>query len=219
MTGKHFHEDLPTIWHRELVQGAGRKLCTQMKSATQAEMVERMRALPPDGSWHLVKESEPALRADAARLAAQRELSKEMRAVVAAELKARGIKGALPDVAKDLRQRLLPIFGPGMIERHIAPSNWRAVATRWERERAAYRYFTQFVENMVYKEYLFLSDPSARIDPNAQPDLDLMTFLLDADVFVTNEKAFARRAFTDIWRPRGKVLLTSDEFAALVRRM
>lgn len=46
-----------------------------------------------------------------------------------------------------------------------------------------------------------------------------MTFLLDADAFVINEKAFAHRAFIDIWRPRGKVLLTSDEFAGLVRRM
>lgn len=106
-----------------------------------------------------------------------------------------------------------------MIERHIAPSNWRAVSTRWHRDPAAYRYFTQFVENMVYKEALFVSDPSAPIDLNAQPDLDLMTFLLDADVFVTNEKGFARRAFEDIWRPRGKVLFTSAEFAKLLASM
>ena len=135
------------------------------------------------------------------------------------ELRARGIKGAHREVAEDVRRRLVSIFGRGMIERHVARADWRAVANRWERDPAGYRYFTQFVENMTYKETLFLADPAAPIDINAQPDLDLMTFLLDADAFVTNEKGFARRAFDDIWRPRGKVMFTNEEFARLVSRM
>ena len=218
-TGGRFHEDLPTIWHREVVQGAGRKLCTYMKPDVQRDMIERMRDIPPDGSWYLVKESEQALLQESGRLLAQREISKGMRAEVAAELKARGIKGGHREVADDMRHRLVPVLGSGMIERHIAPADWRAVASRWERDRASYRYFTQFVENMAYKEALFLADPSAPIDVNAQPDLDLMTFLLDADVFVTNEKRFARRAFLDLWKPRGKVIFTSAEFAKLLHAM
>lgn len=218
-TGARFHEDLPTIWQREVVQGARHRVCTYMKPSLRRDMIARMRALPADGSWYLLKETEKERQAEADRLCAQREISKGMRAEVAAELRVRGLKGAHRDVGEDVRRQLVRLIGRGMIERHVAPADWRAVATRWERDPTSYRYFTQFVENMTYKEALFLTDPSAPIDINAQPDLDLMTFLLDADAFVTNEKGFARRAFEDIWRPRGKVMFTSEEFARLVSRM
>ena len=36
----------------------------------------------------------------------------------------------------------------------------------------------------------------------AQPDLDIMTHLLHADMFVSNEAGFAKKAFNDIWTPR-----------------
>lgn len=215
-TGGRFHEDLPTIWHREVVRGAGRKVSTYMKPRMQQEMIGRIRALPSDGSWNLIRETELERQADANRLTAQREISKQMRVEVAAELRVRGLKGASSGVGEDLKRRLVSLIGRGMIERHLECWNWRAVANRWERNPASYRYFTQFVQNMTYKEALFLTDHSAPIDINAQPDLDLMTFLLDADVFVTNEKGFARRAFHDLWKPRGKVIFTSEEFAKLL---
>lgn len=64
-----------------------------------------------------------------------------------------------------------------------------------------------------------MEDQSSPIDVNAQPDLDLMTHLLSADALITNEKGFMRRAFDDLWRPRGKVLFTSEEFATFLRRL
>ena len=218
-TGGRFHEDLPTIWHREVVRGTGRKVLTYMKPRVQQEMIGRIRALPPDGSWDLIRETERERRADADRLIAQREISKQMRVEVAEEVRARGLKHRRDDVAEVVKRGLVALIGRGMIERHLGCWNWRAVANRWERNPASYRYFTQFVENMTYKEVLFLTDPSAPIDINAQPDLDLMTFLLDADVFVTNEKGFARRAFQDLWKPRGRVIFSSEEFAKLLHAM
>ena len=218
-TADRFHEDLPTIWHREVACGAGPKVSTYMKTRLQQEMIERIRALPADGSWEHISDTERERQLDANRLFAQREISKRMRAEVAAEVRERGLKGAHPVIGREVRRQLFSIIGRGMIERHLKCGNWQAVANRWERNLASYRYFTQFVANMAYKEALFLADPSAPIDINAQPDLDLMTFLLDADVFVTNEKRFARRAFVDIWKPRGKAIFTSEEFAKLLHSM
>jgi|GEM_PF-3237456 len=218
-TGVRFHEDVPTIWQRELVQGAGLKVNTLMKPASQAAMVARLRALPTDGSWALIQETKADREFNASQLVAQRELSKEMRAEISDQLKARGMRGVRREVGGDIRRRLIPVLGSAMIERHVAPSNWRAVADRWARAPERYRYFTQFVDNMAYKEAHFSTTPGAPIDVNAQVDLDLMTFLLDADVFVTNEQRFARQAFEDLWRPHGKMLFSSAEFAAFCRRL
>jgi len=52
-----------------------------------------------------------------------------------------------------------------------------------------------------------------------QADLDLMTHRLRADALVSNETGFLRNAFHDIWRPRGKVLFTSREFADFIRKL
>jgi hypothetical protein len=112
-TGARFHEDLPTIWHREVVRGAGRKVSTYMKPSVQRDMIERMRALPSDGSWYLIKETEKERQSETDRLVAQREISKEMRAEVAAELSARGIKGIRRDVGEDVGRLLVPCSRPG----------------------------------------------------------------------------------------------------------
>ena len=116
-------------------------------------------------------------------------------------------------------QSMVGTIGRGLIEQHIGDADWMAAANRWDGNRYGYPYLTQFAENIVYKELLFMRDHSMGIDMNAQPDLDIMTFLLDADVFVTNEHGFARRAFDDIWRPRGKRLMTSAEFANHLRSL
>ncbi len=61
--------------------------------------------------------------------------------------------------------------------------------------------------------------PNDRIDLNAQADLDLMTHLLRADALVSNETGLLRNAFNDIWRPRGKVLFSSQEFADFIKKL
>jgi len=46
-----------------------------------------------------------------------------------------------------------------------------------------------------------------------------MTHLLHADALVSNESGFLRRAFDDLWRPRWKVIFTSQEFADFIRKL
>jgi hypothetical protein len=72
---------------------------------------------------------------------------------------------------------------------------------------------------MLYIGFCAMTRPNDKIDLNAQADLDLMTHLLRADVLVSNEEGFLRKAFDDLWRPRGKVLFTSEEFARFIERL
>ena len=46
-----------------------------------------------------------------------------------------------------------------------------------------------------------------------------MTHLLHADVLVSNETGFLKHAFGQIWLPQGKVLFTSEQFAAHISKM
>ena len=91
--------------------------------------------------------------------------------------------------------------------------NPKAVADRWSRAKTQYPYFTTFVINMLYIAHYAMIKANSGIDLNAQADLDLMTHLLRADVLVSNETGFLRTAFDDLWRPRGKVIFTSEQFA------
>lgn len=218
-TAGRFCEDHPTIWQRELVSGAGQKVSIHVKPRVQAAMIAEMLNLPPDGSWPLIHATVAERAQEASRLEAQRTLSKEMRKDVTADTRDIRRAGRKVGAVSDSRDGLVGLIGTGMIERHLGCWDWRAVVNRWNRDRAQYRYFTQFVANIVHKEILFLEDQTVGIDRNAQPDLDLMTFLLDADAFVTNEKGFARRAFNDIWKPRGKLIFTSSEFVRLLQSM
>ncbi len=97
--------------------------------------------------------------------------------------------------------------------------NPAAVADRWAKDKAQYRFFTTFVMNMLYIAHNAMTKPSASIDLNAQADLDLMTHLLHADALVSNETGFLRQAFDDLWRPRGKALFTSQEFVNLLEKL
>ena len=50
-------------------------------------------------------------------------------------------------------------------------------------------------------------------------DPEILAHLLRADAIVSNETGFLKKAFEAIWKPRGKLLLTSDEFARHLQRM
>lgn len=154
-TADRFCEDVPTIWRREVIRGAGRKALIYMKPRVQREMIDRMRKIPPDGSWPLIRETDLERKADIARLHAQRELSKQMRNDVASAKRALSGKASKTLGDKHARTVLIPIIGRGMIERHFDTTNPMAVASRWARDPANYPYFTQFVTNMVYKEPLY----------------------------------------------------------------
>ncbi len=220
-TQARFCDDMPSIWRRELVQGRGRKASEHMKSWKQANVVHALQTLAPDGSSPLVAEAIPTWLEGDARRGRRRETSKRLREQAAQLARGKGLKLHpelyVEEVAlTEIRQEM----ALGLIQRSVAPGD-RALEPfhRWQRNPTEFPYFNQSIENETYQLVLPQRDQNVRIDVNAQPDLDVLTHLLRADVLVTNETAFMSRAFDDIWKPCGKVCFTSKEFAVLLEKL
>ena len=153
---------------------------------------------------------------------AQREVSKDIRQEIADWKKAVGYSerrhGAALPFTEFVKQEI-DFGGRDFIQALIKCRDPVAVADRWSRDKAAYPYFTTFVNNMVYIGYHAATRPNDKIDLNAQADMDLMTHLLHADAIVSNETGFLLTAFNEIWRPRGKVIFTSPQFSDFVQKL
>ena len=221
-TVDRFCEDFITIWHRELVQAHGRRTNIFMRPNRQASLLRNLEKVPADGSWKAWHSTQHERADEDAKRAAQRELSKEIRQEVADKLKAAGYSrqqhgGPVP--FEQFARQELDRTGREFIEAKIECDSPKAVANRWSRNKAAYPYFTTFIVNLTYMGYFSATRPNDAIDLNAQADLDLMTHLLRADALVTNETGFMRNAFMDLWRPRGKVIFTSQDFAEFIEKL
>lgn len=220
-TVDRFCNDFLEIWHEELVQGRGRKTNIFMRPARQQKLIARLANVPLDGSWRAFHESRDERGIEDDKRAAQREVSKDIRQEVA------DWKTAVRYDAKRHGQANFERYlsaeldhaGRAFIEPLVRCWNPRAVGDRWSKDKDAYPYFTTFVKNMAYISFCAATRPNEKIDLNAQADLDLMTHLLRADVVVSNETGFLRSAFDDLWRPNGKVLFTSQEFAAFLAKL
>jgi predicted NUDIX family NTP pyrophosphohydrolase len=221
-TVDRFCLDFITIWHRELVQGLGHKTNIFMRPRDQQKLIENLRHVPLDGSWAAWRRAQKQLAEEDTKRAAQREVSKEIRQEVADKLKAAGYnkqqRGG-PAPFEEFLAREIDHAGRGFIHAQVKCNNSDEVWRRWSGDKAAYPYFTTFVRNMTYIGYYAATRPNNKIDLNAQADLDLMTHLLWADAVVSNEVGFLRSAFDDLWRPKGKVLFTSEGFAKFIEKL
>lgn len=221
-TANRFCDDFITIWHRELVEGHGRRTNINMHPSAQRSLLARLANVSLDGSWRAWHETEKERAKECAKRAAQREVSKKIRQEVAAELKKIGYSRRQhggPAPFKEFLQSEIDRAGREFIEALVRCRDPGAVANRWLRDKAAYPYFTTFVTNMIYMSYYSATRPNDRIDLNAQADLGLMTHLLHADILVSNETGFLRKAFEDLWRPKSKVVFTSKEFVAFSNKL
>jgi hypothetical protein len=221
-TVHRFCEDFIVIWHRELVQGQGRNTNIYMRPRDQAGLIRGLGHVPLDGSWHAWHASQTDRAIEDAKRTGQRDVSKDIRQDVANWRKAVGYsvqKHGKVVPFEVFLEREIDRAGREFIEALVECHDPRAVANRWSRGKDAYPYFTSFARNMTYLGYYSATRPNDAIDLNAQADLDLMTHLLCADALVTNEIGFMRKAFEDLWRPQGKLIFTSPEFAVFIRRL
>jgi hypothetical protein len=221
-TVDRFCDDFITIWHRELVEGRGRRTNIYMRPRMQKSLLAGLAMIPLDGSWKGWHETEKERSEESAKRTAQRDVSKRIRQEVAAKLKENGLSlkqhGGRASFEEFLHREIDKI-GCGFINKLVKCCNHSEVANRWSLDKDAYPYFTTFVTNMIYMAYYSATRPNDRIDLNAQADLDLMTHLLHADVLVSNEKGFLRTAFEELWRPKGKVAFTSEGFVDFINKL
>jgi hypothetical protein len=57
---------------------------------------------------------------------------------------------------------------------------------------------------------------NGRLDGNEQADYEQLAHLIWADVVVSDDEAFFRRAFDVLWKPRGKRMESAQSFAELL---
>ena len=220
-TVDRFCDDFITIWHRELIEGRGRRTNIYMHRRMQKSLLAGLANVPLDGSWEAWHKTENERAAESAKRTAQRDVSKGIRQEVAAKLKESGTSWKQhggPAPLEEFLKRNIDKTGRGFIKALVKCRDPGEVANRWSRDRDAYPYFTTFVTNMIYMAYYSATRPNDGIDLNAQADLDLMTHLLHADVLVSNEKGFLKTAFEDLWRPKGRVIFTSEEFVDFINK-
>lgn len=206
--------DFNGIFHEELVCGRGPHARKLMSRNDYERFKERLPHIPLDGTWRAWHASKAERDTEDGKRAAQRDVSKDIRAVVADWKKAVGYqpsKHGVPDFAKYVRSEI-DHAGRAFISTLINAKSPGAVADRWVRNKAYYPYFTEFVRDMLYMAYYAMTKPNAPIDLNAQADLNVMAHLLQADIIVSDERGFLRTAFDDLWKPRGKVLMTGPQF-------
>ena len=206
--------DFNVIFHEELVRGRGPHARRLMSRKDYERFKECLPRIPLDGTWRAWHASKLERDTEDGKRAAQREISKDIRAEVADWKKAVGYqpsKHGLPNFARYVRSEI-DQAGRTFISKLIKARDLDAIADRWIRNKSFYPYFTEFVHDMLYEKYYAMTKSNAPLDRNAQADLDVMAHLLQADVLVSNEKGFLRTAFDDLWKPRGKVLMTGPAF-------
>lgn len=206
--------DFNGIFHEELVRGRGPHARRLMVHQDYERFKTQLPKIPLDGTWHGWHATKAERDIENEKRAAQREISKEIRAEVSDWKKAvqyQPNKHGIPDFARYVQVEI-DDAGRAFVDSLIQAKDKAAVANRWSRDKSFYPYFTEFVFDMLYMGYYAMTKPNAPIDLNAQADLNIMAHLLHAEVLVSNEKGFLRTAFNELWRPRNKVLMTGPEF-------
>lgn len=214
-----FCDDFIGIWHKELVQGRGPTANIFMARRYQDALLSRLPTIPLDGSWRAWHGSKHDRDIEDAKRTAQRETSKTIRKEVADWRRAVTYHPKKHGVSRlgQYFESEVDHAGRQFLPTLVKCKNPHAVADRWAKAKIQYPYFTAFVINMLYIAHHAATKPNGKIDINAQADLDLMTHLLHADALVSNETGFLRQGFNDLWRPRGKVIFTSQQFADFIK--
>jgi Cft2 family RNA processing exonuclease len=210
-----------SIWRKELVHGHGLKANERVSPRNQSRLLDILTQIPKDGSWDLHAEVAPEWKHEKAKFERRRVNTLDMRREVATLMRERQVP--IPknfSLSPSCKSQLATEAGLVVIQKFLVPGD-RSLGTFqiWSQNRNNFPYFTQFVDNFVYQEVLAMTIQNIEVDRNAQIDLDILTHLLRSDIVVTNEKGFMKRAFDDLWRPKGKVLFTSADFAAHLQQM
>jgi len=150
---------------------------------------------------------------------AQRKIAVDVREEVARKMKESGRPGRLKDVRlADVLRRDTAFWGNALMDL-VDATRVGPLRALWNQNPARYPFYSSFVEGIAYFGFHAGVLQHEGIDTNAQPDFEQLCYLNWADAFVSNERGFLKRAFTDLWEPRKKRLFTSEEFVDLVKRL
>jgi hypothetical protein len=143
-----------------------------------------------------------------------REILKKMRTHVSDELekqnkKRKDIKETLDDyfskVSDWTGEEILKSILPEILKNTHLVEKWKANKTQ-------YPYFTAWLKSFLFISYQAMSDASARIDLNADGDINQVSIMLDIDILVSDEKHFMKDVFDQLFKNTPKKYMNSEEF-------
>lgn len=103
-----------------------------------------------------------------------------------------------------------------LIQEVISVDQPDAKALAWSLDPAKFPHFTAFAELFAYGRYDAEQNQHSPLDWNWQSDAEQLCFLVDVDLIVSSDQQFMRRAFDELWKPKGKRMLTPEELVKLL---
>jgi hypothetical protein len=91
-----------------------------------------------------------------------------------------------------------------------------ALASQWTQNPNRFPFYTAFMEGVLYSAYYAMIEHNLALDRNAQADFEQLTYLLWADVVVSNDERFFKSTFQAIWKSRKKYMKSTDEFVTFL---
>lgn len=93
------------------------------------------------------------------------------------------------------------------------------LADQWSQNPKRYPFYSAFVEGALYAAYYAMIENNRPLDRNAQADYEQLSYLLWADVIVSNDANFFHSAFQALWAPHGKRLVSAEGLDELLKEL
>jgi hypothetical protein len=102
------------------------------------------------------------------------------------------------------------------IHKTLALSEPQVKLVAWRNNPQNFPHFTACLRNTIFGMYDAERNQSASLDLNWLDDAEQLCFLVDVDAIVSSDQAFMKRAFDELWKPKGKRMFTPEEFVAVL---
>lgn len=209
------------IWERELRlnQGPAADVFVDevLRKQTESDMLQ---AVARSGDWPEFKAALPEKDVEREKQAGFHRALKKLRTKIEAKRRTdRSLKHQKPPTPRQFIDTEIEQFGAAVIPQYVATDYPTLLVSRWSKNKDHYPFFTTSLEGRVYSAWHAMVEYNKRIDPNAQIDIDLLSCLNRADAIVSADRKFQKDAFDVLWRTRGKLFLSPEEFVQRLERM
>ena len=208
--------DKGEIWNSELIENLQLKADIFLPAARRAALFKSMRDCSLDIEFEATGEERAGQRQNRAN---QRDIFNDMRSEFSKNLSVNSLNFPHHYSFLTFREAEIRFVGRLMIERLVNGVDTELILERWARSIDSYPFVTAFAEGMTYSIFYAMFRPNARIDMNAQPDFEILSYLLQADVIVSGDTRFFQDAFNELWKPRGKNLFSPIEFIDFLNKL
>lgn len=215
------------IWYQELVAGGGtlaRHLLPERRNKkykwSRPELMEILRDVARTGDLEEEWIANELVRVETRRRTAnQRQIFSRMRREVARNIREHRPVDRLSEYAFSEFLRTVYTKTGQELMNLVHTRRTKSLAEQWARCPERFPYYSAFIEGLLYSGYYAAVRHNDPIDENAQADYEQLAYLTWADIIVSNDRRFFLRAFEEVWKPRGKRLMTAERFAEFVNRL